>query len=233
VNYPTPELEEQVAVLPTRPGVYIFRDAAGEVLYVGKALQLRSRVRSYFQSPRSLTRKVLSMVNEIDSLEYIVTDNEVEALILENNLIKKYRPHYNVRLRDDKQYPYIKVTNEPWPRVLVVREVEKDGAHYFGPYTSASAMRDTLRTLRRVFPYRTCSNRRLEREGRPCLYYYIGRCLGPCDSRTTPEEYGQMIAELERFLQGRTNPGPKAGAGEPEGSQRKARGSGRGGLRGT
>jgi excinuclease ABC subunit C len=205
VNYPDDELREQVEVLPSKPGVYMFRDAEEKVLYVGKARNLRKRVRSYFRSAKSLTRKSLLLVNRIASLDYIVTDNEVEALILENNLIKKYRPRYNVRLRDDKQYPYIKVTDEKWPRVLVVREIEDDGGDYYGPYTNATAMRATLRTLRRVFPYRTCSNRRLEREGRPCLYYHIGRCLGPCDDRCDEEEYVQLIQELERFLQGRTD----------------------------
>mgnify|MGYP000598572993 CR=1 FL=1 len=203
MSWPTPELAAQVNSLPQKPGVYVFRDAQGSVLYVGKAVNLRHRVRSYFQNARHLTAKTLLMLNQLAAVEHIVTDNEVEALILENNLIKQYRPKYNVRLRDDKQYPYIKITREPWPRVLVVRETEKDGARYFGPYTNAGAMRDTLQTLRKVFPYRTCSNRRLRRGGRPCLYYYIGRCLGPCDARCTPAEYQKMIDELADVLAGR------------------------------
>src|SRR5690606_35952160 len=198
------DLKATVQSLPTRHGVYIFRDAARDALYVGKAVNLRSRVRSSFQSPRSLTDKILHMVNQIDTIEVITTDNEVEALILESNLIKRYKPKYNIRLRDDKHYPYLKVTtNADWPRVIIARSVQNDGARYFGPYTDSGAVHETLRTLRRAFPYRICSNYRLQQKGRPCLEYYIGRCLAPCDGRTTPEAYGAMIEELVAFLEGK------------------------------
>lgn len=199
-----PDLAETIRRLPLKPGVYLFRDAQGDVLYVGKAVKLRQRVRSYFQSSRSLTEKTLHMINQIEDIEVIVTDNEVEALILESNLIKRYQPPYNIRLRDDKHYPYLKVTtNEPWPRVLIVRSIENDGARYFGPYADAGAVHETLRAIRSAFPYRTCSNYRVQQPGRPCLEYYIGRCLAPCDGRTSQAEYGQMIEELCRFLEGR------------------------------
>lgn len=198
------ELKAKVQSLPTRPGVYIFRDAGGEALYVGKAVNLRNRVRSYFQSPKSLTNKVLHMVNQIAGLEFITTDTEVEALILESNLIKNYRPKYNIRLRDDKNYPYLKVTtNEAWPRVIVTRAAQNDGARYFGPYADVGALNETLRTLRTTFPYRICSNYRLQQGGRPCLEYYIDRCLAPCDQRCSPGEYAAMIDELCAFLEGR------------------------------
>lgn len=198
------KLKEKVDTLPTRPGVYIFYGGEKECLYVGKAVNLRSRVRSYFQSPKSLTHKVLHMVNRIEDLEFIVTDNEVEALILESNLIKRYRPIYNIRLRDDKHYPYLKVTtDEEWPRVIITRSIKNDGGRYFGPYTHSGALNETLRAIRRAFPYRVCSNYRLERGGRPCLEYHIGRCLAPCDDRTTPEEYSAMIEDLCAFLEGR------------------------------
>lgn len=198
------DLKDKVATLPTRPGVYIFRGEADQVLYVGKAVNLRNRVRSYFQSPKNLTAKVLHMVNQIVDVEVITTDNEVEALILESNLIKRYRPLYNIRLRDDKHYPYLKVTvHERWPRVIIARTVKNDGARYYGPYVHAGALHETLRTIRTAFPYRICSDYRLQRKGRPCLEYYIGRCLAPCDDRCTQEQYGAMIDELCAFLEGK------------------------------
>ncbi|MFO7247039.1 MAG: excinuclease ABC subunit UvrC [Thermaerobacter sp.] len=198
------DLEATVRSLPTRPGVYVFRDAEGDVLYVGKAVNLRNRVRSYFQSPRNLTGKVLHMVNQVDAIEVITTDNDVEALVLESNLIKRYKPPYNIRLRDDKHYPYLKVTvNEAWPRVIIARSVQNDGARYFGPYTDSGALHETLRVIRKTFPYRICSNYRLQQKGRPCLEYYIGRCLAPCDGRADPGQYAAMIEELCDFLEGR------------------------------
>lgn len=198
------DLKATVQALPTRPGVYVFRDAEGDVLYVGKAVNLRNRVRSYFQSPRNLTDKVLHMVNQVDAIEVITTDNEVEALVLESNLIKRYKPKYNIRLRDDKHYPYLKVTtNEAWPRVIITRSIQNDGARYFGPYADSGALHETLRTIRKTFPYRICSNYRLQQKGRPCLEYYIGRCLAPCDDRTSPGEYLAMIDEVCAFLEGK------------------------------
>lgn len=199
-----PVIVEKLALLPERPGCYIFKGERGEVLYVGKAVSLKHRVRSYFQSPKNLTAKVLTMVRQVEDLEHIITDNEVEALILESNLIKRYRPKYNIRLRDDKQYPYLKITlQDEWPQVMVVRRMKPDGARYFGPFTSSESMRETLKVLRRVFPYRSCSDRRLAQGGPPCLYYHIGRCLAPCDGKVNRERYDEMIRELILFLEGK------------------------------
>jgi len=180
----------------------LFKDEKGEVLYVGKAASLRNRVRSYFRSSRGLGRRIQRMAERVADLEYIVTDSPVEALILESNLIKQHRPRYNVRFRDDKQYPYLKVTvNEDFPRVLVVRRMKKDGARYFGPYTNSGAMHQTVDAARRLFPYRSC--RSLEGKSRPCLNYHIRRCLAPCQGYPTREEYREMINRLCRFLEGR------------------------------
>ncbi len=191
--------------LPARPGVYLFKDAAGEVIYVGKAASLRSRVRSYFQASRPADPKLQALVAEVADLDYIVTASEVEALILESNLIKRHRPWFNVKLRDDKAYPYLKVTmDERFPRVLVVRRIKDDGARYFGPYTNSGAVRETLRFLRKLFPIRTCD---LDLNGnkkyRLCLQYYIGRCLGPCAAMCAQDEYREMIEQVMLFLEGR------------------------------
>lgn len=200
------DLEERVRSLPDRPGVYLFSDARGRIIYVGKASSLRNRVRTYFQSPRGLAPWTARMVRQIAALDYITTDSEVEALILENNLIKAHHPHYNIRLRDDKQYPYLKVTlDEEFPRVLVVRAAGRDGARYFGPYTRSSAVHETLRTIRKLFPFRTCGNARFGRGGRPCLNYHIRRCLGPCQGSVTADEYRAMIRDLCLFLEGRSD----------------------------
>ena len=198
-------LEEQLRHLPARPGVYLFRGRDGQVLYVGKASSLRGRVRSYFQAGRAASPKLEALVAEVDSLEYIVTASEVEALVLESNLIKRHRPRYNVKLRDDKAYPYLKVTvDEPFPRVLVVRRMKEDGARYFGPYTDSGAVRETLRFLRKLFPIRTCD---LPLDGRRtyrlCLQYYIGRCLGPCAQMCTEQAYRAMMEQVCLFLEGR------------------------------
>jgi excinuclease ABC subunit C len=198
-----PSVAEKLALLPDRPGVYLFRDAAGHILYVGKAVSLKSRVRSYFQAGRGLEGKVQAMVAQVADLEHIVTDSEVEALILESDLIKQHRPKYNIRLRDDKQYPFLRVgVGEPWPRLELVRRTRSDGARYFGPFPHSSAVWETMHTLRRVFPYRSCSDRRLAR-GEACLYHHIHRCLAPCIGACTPQAYGAMIGELAQFLEGR------------------------------
>src|ERR671934_1782266 len=153
-------IQEKLTHLPDRPGVYVYRDEAGKVLYVGKAVNLRNRVRSYFQEGGGHTRRIALMVPRVQDIETIVTDSEIEALILESNLIKKHRPHYNVRLRDDKQYPYICLTmNEPFPRPIIVRQVKKDGNRYFGPYTSSWAMRQALRVIKSVFQLRSCARK--------------------------------------------------------------------------
>ncbi|NLG69279.1 MAG: excinuclease ABC subunit UvrC, partial [Firmicutes bacterium] len=198
-------LEEKLARLPARPGGYLMKNAAGAVIYVGKASSLRSRVRSYFQAGRASSPRLEALVADIADLEYIVTASEIEALVLESNLIKRYRPWYNVKLRDDKAYPYLKVTlDEPFPRVLVVRRIKDDGARYFGPYTNSTALRETLRFLRKLFPIRTCDlPLDGKRQYRLCLQYYIGRCLGPCATRTTVEAYRQMIDQVCLFLEGR------------------------------
>jgi excinuclease ABC subunit C len=197
-----PQVREKLSLLPARPGCYLYRDAAGAILYVGKARSLRQRVRSYFQESRALDAKTAVLVALVADLEWIVTDSEVEALLLENNLIKQHQPRYNIRLRDDKQYPYLRLQwKDPWPRLEVVRRPGQDGARYFGPYPQATAVWETLQTLRRVFPYRSCSDRRLA-QPHACLYYHIHRCLAPCIGACTAEAYRQMIGEMVHFLDG-------------------------------
>lgn len=204
-NAPRTDLQHKVDLLPERPGVYLFSDASGRILYVGKATSLRDRVRSYFRGGRHLSAKVLRMVREIADLDHIVTDTEVEALILECNLIKKHRPRYNIRLRDDKNYPYLRVSvEETWPRLTITRSARSDGARYFGPFTQSAAVHETLHVLRRAFPFRTCSDARLrQHRDRACLHYFIGRCPGPCAGHTTPEAYRETIRQLVQFLEGR------------------------------
>lgn len=190
--------------LPAEPGCYIYRDQAGEVLYVGKALSLKNRVRSYFQESTRHGTRIARMVSRVADLEWIVVDTELEALLLECNLIKQYRPPFNVLLRDDKSYPYIKITKERFPRVLFTRKVLKDGARYFGPYTSAYGVRDTLQLLHKVFPLIPCGKSWSgRRDQSPCLYYHLGRCLAPCAGEADPEEYGKVIDQVVRFLDGK------------------------------
>ncbi|MGE5574337.1 MAG: excinuclease ABC subunit UvrC [Bacteroidota bacterium] len=198
-------LQERVKDLPDRPGVYIMKDASGRIIYVGKASSLRNRVRSYFQSPEGLAGRTRALVAHIADFEYVVTDSEVEALILENTLIKRHRPRYNVRLRDDKTYPFIKVTlAEPFPRVIVTRRVHRDGSRYFGPYPNVSGMRDTLAFLKRLFPVRGCSKKITEESReRPCLNYHIGKCLGACAGAITREAYAEIVKQIVLFLEGR------------------------------
>ncbi|MEW6182858.1 MAG: excinuclease ABC subunit UvrC [Bacillota bacterium] len=197
-------LAEKAKKLPEQPGVYLFHDAAGEVIYVGKAVSLKNRVRSYFQSGRHA--KVLAMLDKAFELTFIVTENEVEALVLESNLIKRHRPRYNIILKDDKSYPYIKVTlDEEYPRVLFSRRRLKDGARYFGPFTWAGAVYETLRYTRTVFPFRSCKKMVPERS-RPCLNYHIKRCPGPCTGQVDPRVYRQGISNLCMLLEGRYKP---------------------------
>src|SRR2546428_2141209 len=199
-------LEEKLARVPDRPGVYLYRDGKQQVLYVGKAASLRSRVRSYFQESRPRDPKTDALVRQVRDLEYIVTDNELEALMLEANLVKKHRPRYNIILRDDKHYPFLRLTaNEDFPRLVVARRVQKDGAAYFGPFYPATAMRRTLRLVRQLFPLRTC---RIKIDGtlpRPCLQYYIHRCNAPCTGWETREGYAKTVREVQRFLEGRND----------------------------
>ncbi len=199
------DIQEELKKLPDKPGVYIMKDVNGIVIYVGKAVVLKNRVRQYFQNSANHPPKVCAMVSRIHEFEYIVTDTEVEALMLECNLIKKYKPKYNILLKDDKHYPYIKVTmNEQYPRILKTRRVEKDGAKYFGPYSSAFAVNDAIDTIKKLFPIKTC-NRNLPRDigkFRPCLNYYIRQCLGPCQGEVNREEYRNMMKKICSFLGG-------------------------------
>lgn len=195
-------IREALAVLPDKPGVYLMHDKDGKVIYVGKAVVLKNRVRSYFSNLASHTPKVRAMVAKIADIETIVTSSEVEALILECNLIKKYRPRYNIMLKDDKSYPYLKVTlNEEFPRLYVTRRQMRDGAKYYGPYADAGAMHATVKLLRSMFPLRTCRTMNAER---PCLNYHIKRCLAPCAGLVSKEEYGNMIKSVCMVLDGRT-----------------------------
>ncbi len=199
-----------VATLPTSPGVYLFRNAAGTVIYVGKAKNLRQRVRSYFQSSRPTDAKTQALVRNIAHIEYIATDTEVEALILENTLIKRHKPRYNILLRDDKSYPFIRVTHEPYPRIFLTRRLVRDGSLYFGPYTNATYAKHLLRTLRALFPLRSCDLPLTEasiRQGkfRVCLDYHIGKCLGPCVGYISREEYARYIQQATEVLRGRTS----------------------------
>ena len=197
-------LKERLDSLPTRPGVYLMKDVAQKVVYVGKAINLRNRVRSYFHATGGHTRKVRRLVEHIDDFEFIVTDSELEALILECNLIKKHRPRFNVRLKDDKRYPYIKITvQEDYPRIYTVRRMQSDGARYFGPYTSSKAVHQTMELLRKLFPYLTCKREITGQDKRPCLYYHIGRCAGPCIGAVSKEEYRALINQVILFLEGR------------------------------
>lgn len=201
------DIQEHLKKLPDSPGVYIMKDISGNVIYVGKAVVLKNRVRQYFQSSKNHTSKVKSMVKNISSFEYIMTDSETEALILECNLIKRYRPKYNVLLRDDKTYPYIKVTvNEDYPRVYKVRKIKKDGAKYFGPYTNITAVNDTLETIREIYPIRQCRidiDRAIKNKMRPCLNYHIKKCMGPCTGNVSKEEYKLMIDDVIMCLSGK------------------------------
>ena len=197
-------IEQRLADLPSTPGVYLMKDAAGQILYVGKAASLRSRVRSYFQSPDGLAPRTQALVSEIADLEVIRTATEPEAFLLEDALIKRHQPRFNVRLRDDKRYPYLRITSEPFPRVLLVRRRQADGGRYFGPFTNVKAMRGTLKLAQKLFPIRTCTlDLPLKTPRRPCLNFDIGRCLGPCAGTVSETEYATAVDGAARFLEGR------------------------------
>src|SRR5947209_8782290 len=197
---------DQLKALPARPGVYIMKDAGGQVIYVGKATRLKDRVRSYFGSPRSLEGKTRRLVAQVADFEYIVTRSEQEALILESTLVKKHQPYFNIRLKDDKHYPYLKIDlNDPWPRVYITRKVENDGAKYFGPYASSGSVRLTLDLVKKLFPWRSCTKTITGTDPRPCLDYYIHRCIAPCTSYCSKEEYDDVIKQVIKFLEGRTD----------------------------
>lgn len=202
-------IEEELKKLPAKPGVYLMHNERDEIIYVGKAIRLKNRVRQYFQSSRNLTPKIAQMVSHVSRFEYIITDSELEALVLECNLIKEYRPKYNTMLMDDKTYPYIKVTTgEAYPRILFSRLMKKDKAKYFGPYTSAAAVKDTIELLRKIYRIRTC-HRNLPKDigiGRPCLYYHIGQCDAPCQGEISQEDYQKQIQQVLQFLGGNYEP---------------------------
>ncbi len=199
------QIEEELKKLPAKPGVYLMHDEKDEIIYVGKAVSLKNRVRQYFQTSRNKGVKIEQMVTHITRFEYIVTDSELEALVLECNLIKEHRPKYNTMLMDDKTYPFIKVTvNEPYPRMMLVRQMKKDKAKYFGLYTSNTAVKDTIELLRKLYKVRNCS-RNLPRDigkERPCLNYHIKQCEAPCQGYISQEAYRRSIDEAIKFLNG-------------------------------
>jgi excinuclease ABC subunit C len=196
---------ERLAAVPLRPGVYMMRATTGDILYVGKASALRNRLRSYFSSPSSLSGKTAELVSRIADFEYIVTESEQEALLLENSLIKKHKPRYNARLKDDKTYPYIKVDlADPFPRVYVTRRTANDGSRYFGPFASAGSVRQTLDLLNRLFPYRSCTKAITGTDDRPCLEFHIKRCIAPCTGYASRDEYMGVIKQVVLFLDGNT-----------------------------
>ncbi len=203
------DIEEELKKLPAKPGVYIMHDKKDEIIYVGKAISLKNRVRQYFQSSRNLTPKIVQMVSRIDHFEYIITDSELEALVLECNLIKEHRPKYNTMLKDDKSYPYIKVTvQEDYPKILFAREMKKDKAKYYGPYTSGIAVKDTIELIRKIFKLRTC-NRNLPKDigkDRACLYAHIGQCDAPCQGSISAEEYRKNVDQAMEMLNGNFKP---------------------------
>jgi excinuclease ABC subunit C len=196
-------LEEKLTMLPSAPGVYLMKDERGRVIYVGKAVSLKSRVRSYFNSQTGLQEKTRALVGHVRDLEWILTDSEMEALILECNLIKKHQPRYNIRLVDDKHYPYLRISlKEDFPRIEMVRSMKKDGGRYFGPYTSSKSVHETLRLLKVIFPIRSCAQKEFKNK-RPCLNAHIGRCLAPCAGGVSMETYRKMIHDVVLFLEGR------------------------------
>ena len=202
---PLPLIEQRLQVTPERPGVYLMKDARGSVLYVGKASVLRNRLRTYFGAPSGQANKTRRMMGHVNDFEYIVTDSEAEALILENTLIKRYRPRYNARLKDDKTYPYLKIDlAEEYPRVYITRKVNQDGGRYFGPFATAGTVRQTMDLVKRLFPYRSCTKNITGTDPRPCLEYYINRCVAPCTGYAGPEEYAKVIEQVILFMEGDT-----------------------------
>ncbi len=207
----------RLKALPTRPGVYIMRNEKGDVIYVGKAASLRNRVRNYFGAPHSLEMKTRALVDQIHDFEYIVTQNAAEALHLEATLVKRHQPFFNVRLKDDKHYPYLRVdVQNDWPRVEIARRVGNDGARYFGPYASASSVRRTLGVVKKLFPWRSCTKAITGTDPRPCLDYFIHRCIAPCTSYCSREEYDEVINQTLLFLEGKTGEVVKSLKGQME-----------------
>ncbi len=197
-------IEDQLNRLPHSPGVYLMRDTGGDILYVGKATNLHHRVRSYFQATSKLTPKIERMVSQVADIDFFIAASEQEALILELNFIKQYHPRYNVRLKDDKTFPYLKIgINEEWPRVCITRRLEQDGGRYFGPFASARSIKQTLRVLQRIFPFRICSKAITGKAHRACLEYYLGHCLAPCTGAVSRKEYAEVINDVVLFLEGK------------------------------
>ena len=202
--------KDRLKQIPKKPGVYFFKDTSSNILYIGKAKELRTRVRSYFQKNRHQSAKNISMIKKIRDVDWIVVSSEVEALLTEANLIKKYQPFYNVNLRDDKSFPYIRITKEPYPRVFITRTIVKDGSRYFGPYTDVIYLRRTLKAIRAIFPIRSCDffiddNVIEKKKISLCLDYHIKKCEGPCEGMVSEQIYGEMISNVIKFLNGRTN----------------------------
>src|SRR5688572_28118151 len=198
------ELKDKLKSLPVAAGIYLHKNADGKIMYVGKAKNLRNRVRQYFQSSRNMDAKTRRLVKAIADFEFIVVDNEVEALVLESNLIKKHKPRFNVLLKDDKSYPHLKLTNEPFPKVVITRKIVRDGSHYYGPFLPAVLARKTLDLVNRAFMLRTCEIEINGKLPRPCLEYHLKRCLGPCvKGLCTQEEYQQAARDARILLEGR------------------------------
>ena len=203
---PLPLVEQRLQATPESPGVYLMKDPRGTVLYVGKASVLRNRLKQYFGSTTNLPNKIRRMLGHLHDFEYIVTDSAAEALILENTLIKRYKPRYNARLKDDKTYPYLKIDlSEEFPRVYITRKVLKDGARYFGPFATAGNVRKTMDLVKRLFPYRSCTKNITGKDVRPCLEYYINRCIAPCTGAASKEDYAKVIGQVVMFMDGETS----------------------------
>jgi excinuclease ABC subunit C len=197
-------LAQKIDRLPTNPGVYLFKDKKGTILYVGKAENIKHRVSSYFQRPTGKDTKTLAMLEKVVDIDTIITDTEKEAFILENNLIKEHRPRYNVKLRDDKNYPCLKLSVEDeFPTLSIVRRIKKDGSFYFGPYPSATSLKETLKLIRRLFPIRTCLDTKFSNRLRPCINYEMGRCPGPCCGKIDPIQYREIVHQVRMFLEGK------------------------------
>lgn len=198
------QIKERLQILPDLPGVYLMKNHRGTVIYVGKAISLKDRVRSYFHKGANLSPRTASMVQHIEDIEWIVTGSDLEAFILENNLIKKHKPRYNIILRDDKNYPFLRLSvGDNFPRITVVRRIKRDGALYFGPYVPAGAMRETLRIIKRIFPLATCKIDLNKKYDRPCIEYEIGRCIGPCVGAAAIEDYKNVVRDVRFFLEGK------------------------------
>ena len=198
------DFAHRLRIIPEKPGVYMMKDAREGVLYVGKASSLKNRVRSYFGSPTNLVPKIRRMVARVEDFEFIVTDTEAEALILECTLIKRFKPPYNARLKDDKTYPYIKIDlTEDFPQVYITRKAAQDDARYFGPFATAGSVRKTLDLLKKLFPYRSCTKVITGRDPRPCLEYHINRCVAPCTGNVNKEEYHDVVQQVIMFMEGK------------------------------